>query len=262
MTKLARIFDTLDLYSEGDALLTAEEIAQRLNVSRPTAFRYVRELTEAGFLANFAGRYSLGARIITLDYKIRLSDPVLKASVSAMQKLSADTACTSIMCRLYNDELIHVHLERGTEEVNVSFGRGRSLPLFRGAPSKVMLANLTNQRLRRLFDQNASDTDLLAIGKDWDQFKTYFQGIRDAGHYFSNQEVEKGTLGLSAAISVPGEDALGVISLVFSVERFALINLEGFATTLKACAAEISSNLTQLVELPVVSQELSRLPNP
>ena len=56
MNKFARMTDVLDLFSESDTLLTAEMVAARLQVSRPTAFRYVRELSEAGFLANYSGR--------------------------------------------------------------------------------------------------------------------------------------------------------------------------------------------------------------
>jgi DNA-binding IclR family transcriptional regulator len=127
MNKFARMIDVLDLYSDTDTLLTAEDIAQRLEVSRPTAFRYVRELTVAGFLANYSGRYSLGARIITLDYRIRQSDPVLKAARAVMKALSAETGCSTVLCRMYNEEVINVHDEVGYGDPGVSFsGRGRS----------------------------------------------------------------------------------------------------------------------------------------
>lgn len=248
MTKFARMLDVLDLYSEEVTLLSAEEVATRLQVSRPTAFRYVRELSAAGFLANVGGRYSLGARIITLDYRIRASDPVLREAIELVRGLCAETACGAILCRMYNDEIINVHHEAGYEDAPLSFfGRGRPLPLFRGSASKVMLASLPAARLRRLYEAHRQEPDVAAIASQWPGFRDYFAAIRRRGHYLSNQEVDGGTVGLAAPIHVPKAGTLGVVSLVFSVERLALLNTDGLAAMLVERMRELGRRLEPLV---------------
>src|SRR6187397_2589872 len=142
MNKFARMTDVLDLFSESDTLLTAEMVAARLQVSRPTAFRYVRELSEAGFLANYSGHYSLGARIIMLDHRIRQSDPLLKAAREPMQQLSEETGFTTFLCRMYNDEVVTVYQHVGYYPAGQAFTRGHPMPTFRGAPSQAMIAFL------------------------------------------------------------------------------------------------------------------------
>jgi DNA-binding IclR family transcriptional regulator len=265
MTKFARMLDTLDLYSESSTLLTAEDVASRLQVSRPTAFRYVRELTEAGFLANYSGRYSLGARIITLDYRIRESDPVLKASQDIMRSLSAETGCTSILCRMYNEEIIHVHHQPSQDQVRVSFGRGRPLPLFRGAPGKAMLASLPTRRLRRLYDKHRGHPDVKAIARDWPSFKGYFAKIRSVGSYFSNQEVDADILGIAAPFEVQDVGALGVISVVFSLRRFELMNIDGCGAIVRSHAQQLGRVLNEFVrqsERPQTARRASRRSRP
>ncbi|MBO9513193.1 MAG: IclR family transcriptional regulator [Variovorax sp.] len=249
MTKFARILDVLDLFSEGVTLLTAEDIASRLDISRPTAFRYVRELTGAGFLANYSGRYSLGARIITLDYRIRAADPVLNAARTVMRDLCAETACTSILCRMYNDEIVNVHHEAGYDDETLAFaGRGRPLPLFRGSASKIMLAFAPAARLRKLYEAHQDHPDVRAIAREWPAFQAYFAAIRKRGHYVSNQEVDGGTLGVSAPIRLPRIGAVATLSLLFSVDRLPLLNVDGLAAILKTRNREIAERLHVLAE--------------
>lgn len=244
MTKFARIIDVLDLYSEDVAFLTAEEVAALLQVSRPTAFRYMRELTAAGFLANYSGRYSLGARIITLDYRIRASDPVLNASRDVMRSLCDETRCSAVLCRMYNDEIIHVHAESAFEDGSFALiGRGRSLPLFRGAASKMMLASLPPARLKKLYERHRNDEDLRRLTPDWNSFKAYYEAIREAGHYVSDQEIEVGKVGIAAPVSVPQVGPVAVVSLVFAAERQAVLNTDGLARLLKDRMRQVADRL-------------------
>jgi DNA-binding IclR family transcriptional regulator len=249
MAKFARMLDVLDLYSEAVTLLTAEEVAALLQLSRPTAFRYMRELSTAGFLANYSGRYSLGARIITLDYRIRNSDPVLQEAKGVMRSLCVETACSTFLCRMYNDDIVHVHHEADYDDRSINvFGRGRPLPLFRGSASKAMLAFLPKARLKKLYELHRGEPDVVAIARDWPGFLAYYQAIRNAGSYLSDQEVDKGTIGIAAPILVRRVGPVGVISLVFSVDRRALMNCDGLAAILKVKTREIAQRLHLLAQ--------------
>ena len=68
MSSLARMLSILDLFGARAPVLSAEEIIARRNYSRPTGYRYVRELVAAGLLVRAPGGYSLGPRIIELDW--------------------------------------------------------------------------------------------------------------------------------------------------------------------------------------------------
>jgi DNA-binding IclR family transcriptional regulator len=90
---MARVLAILDVFSRERSSWSPEEINQALGYSRPTGYRYVKELVGAGLLQKTsAGRYSLGPRIIELDYEIRQSDPILIASTNIMAELAAQTS--------------------------------------------------------------------------------------------------------------------------------------------------------------------------
>lgn len=256
MSKFARMVDVLDLYSESVTLLSAEEVATQLQVSRPTAFRYMRELSSAGFLANYSGRYSLGARIITLDFRIRASDPLIKEASSVMHTLCKETSCGALLCRMYNEDIIHVHYEAGHNDPGLDFfGRGRPLPLFKGSASKIMLAFLPPAKLKKIYERHRDDPDVRAVGADWASFKSYFAAIRRTGHYVSNQEVNTGTVGLAAPIYVAKIGPVAVISLIFSVDRLPLLNTEGLAASLTLHTQKIAARLHRLAQDPAQPPE-------
>jgi DNA-binding IclR family transcriptional regulator len=249
MNKFARMMDVLDLFSGQVTLLTAENIAEQLQVSRPTAFRYARELCAAGFLANYSGSYSLGARIITLDYRIRESDPVLRIARPVMCQLSSELAGTAVLCRMYNEDVINVHQEEIRPNTEAVYGRGRPLPLFRGAASRVMLAHLPRVKAKKIYERHATQADLQAIGTTWEAFASALKQTKKKGFYVSIGEVNAKTLGIAAPITLPKVGVIAVLSLVLPAERLALVNLEGIGEEVKVKSRDISRQLEMLTEV-------------
>ena len=85
MSSSSNVFAILGLFTQERPVWQPDEINAALGYTRPTGYRYVKELVEAGMLQKVSvGRYALGGRIIELDYQLRQTDPVLLASVPAM----------------------------------------------------------------------------------------------------------------------------------------------------------------------------------
>lgn len=248
MNKFARMMDVLDLFSGQATLLTAEDIAERLQVSRPTAFRYAAELCAAGFLANYSGRYSLGARIITLDYRIRESDPVLRIARPVMRQLAGSMVATAVLCRMYNEEVINVHQEEVKPDEGAIYGRGRPLPLFRGSASKVTLAHLPQAKIRKIYERHSDHPDVRAACASWEEFNATLKAIRRKGFYVSIREVNHNRIGIAAPITLSSTGVVAVLSLVLPDERLPLINLDGVGEEVKEKCREISRQLELFTE--------------
>jgi DNA-binding IclR family transcriptional regulator len=111
MSSPARVFAVLGLFSSERPVWQPDEINEALGYSRPTGYRYVKELVEAGLLQKgSAGRYALGGRIIELDYQLRQIDPVLLAAMPAMQALAARTGFDAVLTVMYGGpRVIDIH---------------------------------------------------------------------------------------------------------------------------------------------------------
>src|SRR4051794_25943336 len=156
MSSLSRMLAVLDLFQEHSPILSAEEMSARLKYTRPTGYRYVRELVNAGLLVRAPNGYALGPRIIELDWLIRTQDPVLTASREAVQELARKLGCDVTQMGLYGERIVTIHHEHGPQPLEIGFDRGRPMPLLRGAPSKAILAFLPRGRLERMYARHHS----------------------------------------------------------------------------------------------------------
>ncbi|MES2535625.1 MAG: IclR family transcriptional regulator C-terminal domain-containing protein [Pseudomonadota bacterium] len=248
MSQQIKLIKTLDLFSEDRPTLSAEEIADLLDVSRPTGFRYVRQLCEIGLLTKLSGRYALGPKIIELDYRIRRSEPILLASRERMKELAKRTATTIVLCSLYGDDVINVHHEAVDDPPALSLERGRLMPRFSGSASTIILANLPVRRLRRLYEESKDKKEVLAIAKDWPGFSKYYREIARLGYYISRGRIDAGVTGISAPIFNDLRLVVGSLVIAYKSERSELINEQGYAEMACKYAADITRSISGLAK--------------
>jgi len=225
----------LDLFDAARPVLTAEEILERLDYSRPTGYRYVRELVSAGLLVRSPEGYAPGPRIIELDWHIRTHDPVLTASAPAVRALARSTRCGVTQMGLYGDHIVTIRYEPGPEPLEIDFDRGRPMPRFRGAPSKAVLAFLPRARLVRMYRRHA--------GQDLDAFLEEMQAIRAAGHAVSHGELDRGKVGVGAPVMREGRHVVGSVCLVLTDGAWAMADQAKLAARLIEATRRIGEAL-------------------
>lgn len=235
----------LDLFGEGTSALSAEDIVARLGYSRPTGYRYVRELVSAGLLVRASGVYSLGPRIIELDWHIRQSDPVLAASRDAVRDLAGRSGCSVTQMGMYGDRIVTVHHEPGAEPLAISYDRGCPMPLFRGAPSRAILAWLPRARLERLYERHAEELPAELRGRGFAALVDDMQAVRRAGHATSVGELDPDRVGMAVPVFRGERQVSGSLCLVLSTVRYQTANRELLVEMLGESAARISRALAE-----------------
>jgi DNA-binding IclR family transcriptional regulator len=245
MSSLSRMLKILDLFSDGTTM-TAEVIAQRTGLTRSTAYRYVKELCDAGLLGRFSGEYALGPRIIELDWMIRNADPLLAAARPAMASIRDNTGLTVLASELYGDRVINTHIEYTREPLTLSFGRGRPLPLFTGAGSRVIVAHLSASRLRRLHREHAEDPALR--GLDWRGFSALCRDIREQGWCLTSGELNRGLTGVAAPVFDRDGAILGSLTAIGRSDRFALFRESAIATMVIDAARSVTATLARVTD--------------
>ncbi len=243
-SSLARMLAVLDLFDEQRPALTPEIIGDVLQVSMPTAYRYVKLLTDAGLLQRQGlANYVLGPRIIVLDHLIRRSDPVLQHAMPFMKELVATTGLDCVATALYSDQMLDIHREYSGQPANLSYSRGRPRPLFLGAAPKVVLACFPPAQLRRLLHSRTTEAAAAGLPTDWPSFRRLFARIRRAGFYVSVGELESSLGAVAAPLRLADGRAVGALSLVATVQRLALIDTDKLARLVQRTASEISSRM-------------------
>jgi DNA-binding IclR family transcriptional regulator len=183
---------------------TVEEAAAALQVSVSSAYRYFAALTEAGLLTTVAsGRYILGPAIIQYDRQIQLTDPLLRVAKPIMADINrfAPGGSTVLLCRMFRETVLCVHqVTDANAGTSVSYERGRPMPLFRGATSKIILAHLPSRDLRRLYEAHQAQIADAALGNNWEVFRKAMATMRKAGHVVARGEVDPELVGIAVPI--------------------------------------------------------------
>lgn len=257
MSSLSSALAVLQLFSADDPVWTAERIIEHLGYSRPTGYRYVRELVATGLLVRVASAaYSLGPRIIELDYQIRQSDPLLKAGLPVINDLVAVSGCEVNLIGLYGEQIVTTHQQHGVERLPLSFGRGRPMPLFRGAGSKMIVASFPRSRLKRLYATHGDDAQAAGLGVDWDGFKAAMAAIRRAGFAMSRGELDAGFAGVAAPVFTADGEILGSVIAALSVQRLGITDLDRMVGLVKSGGQRISDAVA-LIGRPLMRERLA-----
>jgi DNA-binding IclR family transcriptional regulator len=120
--------------------IRADELSTLLDTPLSTIYRYVRTLTEFGFVERSDAGYRLGPRLligggatISSEELIRHADPVLAMLVE-------ETGETAMICRRIGLTAVCLHQYESHHPLRVALEPGVSAPLDVGAASRVLLA--------------------------------------------------------------------------------------------------------------------------
>ena len=212
----------LDTFSETAPIWTVDGIAGAYGYTRATAYRYVGELCDAGLLTRVAqGAYALGPRIIELDRQIQRSDPLLHVAQSVMQGLlHPDRGQVVLLCSLFRDEVLCVHQIGRDKALGLSYARGRPMPLFRGATSKVILSWLPERRLTRLYLDHQEEIRKGGLGRTHDEYMASLKALRREGYALTRGDVDPGVVGVAVPLFNSERAVIGSLSIVFPEGRF------------------------------------------
>lgn len=220
MTTSAKVLQILQLFAEGRRKLQVSDVVDLLGVSLATAYRYLADLEDVGMIERTnPNQYVLGATVVELDRQIRMHDPLIAVSAEIMNSLSARTGGTVILCRRHGLKVMCVHQTLGNlSPLNVSYERGRAMPMYRGATSKVILAHLDKESLSYIVQNDAPAIASAGLPTSLEALNLYLETIRVEKYCHAVGEVDSGVMGWAAAIH-HGRVLLGSLSVVMDSQH-------------------------------------------
>lgn len=239
MTSLNKMLNVLNIFGPDSLVINVDDIAKKLSLSRATAYRYVRELCDAGLLTRFDKNYTLGPKIIELDWMMRQYNPIISQGHEIMAQLSKSTELTVYMSMFCDGHIINTHIESDNKEYTLAFGRGRALPIFKGAQSKVLVANQKAFRLKKIYDEHIAQNE--DYDMTWDQFNTETKRIRRNGFCVTHNELNYLSLtGIAAPIfNLENNEIIGSVAFLGTASEFEPTSLVVLVEHLKQATSAI-----------------------
>ncbi|QSB20131.1 helix-turn-helix domain-containing protein [Pseudomonas sp. 15A4] len=238
-----RLLGLLGLFTAENPIWTADMLIEHQGLGRATVYRYLRALTESGFLTSVGGSgYALGPRCVEMDRQIRLADPLLQIAPHAMDRIAEKVGGLQLLCRYYGTRVLCIHQQQTDNRIESFFQRGKPLPLFKGSPSKIILANLPLARLQKLFLYHPEEIQTANMGSTWVDFRDSLKTMKKQGYSVAS-DFDAALVGVSAPIFVGPDEVTGSLCLVRLKDECTTADIEYLGVLATQTASEITEQL-------------------
>jgi IclR family acetate operon transcriptional repressor len=222
---------------------TLAEIAQRADLTKPTAFRILASLIAEGLAAQNAqtGSYRLGSTPLRLAASVLRNVAVREPALAAMRKIRDDVNETVVLSVREGDLRYNIDSVEAVNAIAQAHQIGVAIPLYAGAASRVLLAGMESEELLSYLGH----TDLVAYSEttiiDRETLIAELKVARRQGYAASSGEFT--SAGHAVAIAIRDADGRAIAALHVSVprSRFSQVVEDRCAAALREAVASIET---------------------
>lgn len=252
---LERVLAILEVFTEERLEWTPEQLMEAFGYSRPTLYRYLKTLKDAGLLTSMPNAgFTLGPKVVEMDYLMRKSDPLVLHGASSLKDLTKRYKCTALLVRWYGSRILCVASECSTDSPVSSYPRGRPMPLARGAISRSIMAFLPRRRLVPLVEANLEELRSVGLGTTVEDVLQSLKRVRRVGHAVAHGEVTLGVVGIAAPVFDAASIPIASLCVTIPGAQVASDLIDRIGRRIRQSADEISAELSR-DRSPVVDSE-------
>ena len=195
------------------------EIANRANLSKPTAFRILATLVAEGLASQNpdTSGYRLGVLPLGLANSVLQSIPVRALARPIMTAIRDKVNETVVLAVREGDFRVNVEAVEAINAISQTQRIGEPIPLYAGATSRVFLSAMTAKELADYLDRTEleafSDTTIISRAR----LEAEVERVRQQGFALSTAEFTQG--GIAVASIVRDGKGAGVAALHVSIPR-------------------------------------------
>jgi DNA-binding IclR family transcriptional regulator len=244
LNSLEKVLAILDLFTEDRLEWTPEEMMRTLGYARPTLYRYLKVMREAGLLTSLPGAgLTLGPRVVEMDYLMRKSDPLLCHGEQLLKDLIARWPCTALLVRWYGRRLLCIASEVSTPDPLSSYPRGRPMPLARGAISRSIMASLPRAKMLALIKENFDDLRAVGLGATPQEIAEHMKQVQRSGYAVAYGEVTPGVVGIAAPVFDATRTPIASLCVTIAGNLISPARIDEIGARVGAAAESVSDRL-------------------
>jgi IclR family pca regulon transcriptional regulator len=244
MATLAKGLAVLGTFNKERPTMTLSQAALVAGLSRATARRILRTLTELGYVEQSGRQFALSSGILKLGFAYLATQNWIEQATPLMRQLSEQFHESCSAAILQGTEIVYVARIPASRIMSVALAVGTRLPAFHTALGRIQLGFLDDAELWRRLRSLRVDALTPATITD---VQALFDRVREdhaQGFSIVDEELERGLRSIAVPVVDRNGQAVAALNLSTHSTRTTRNELrERFLPSLRAIAGQISSSV-------------------
>lgn len=241
---LERLISVVETVSGRSNPMTVSEIAETTGVPKPSIYRQVKDLVDAGLLEpRENGRYAVGLRARRLSDQFVAQDEVKQVAIPVLKRAARKFGTAFFLSRLSGASVDIIDAEIPTSGVSYLHPGIGPRPLHACSCGKAIAAFSEDQILYQTLSGRLRAYTEHTKTK-FDNIKTEFQSIRSQGYAECVEELEQGICSVAAPIKMNGQPVSYSLGATGTLRVFT----PSFRASLGEALVGMCAEVSQLIE--------------
>lgn len=207
-----KLFNTIEAIQKLNGA-TLTEVADSLDTPRSTVHIHLQTLKENGYVVERGDEYHLSLKFLDHGVHAKRKRRIARIVPPVLKQLAEDTNEAAWLMVMERDHVVGIEKELGERGVQTTGRIGRHTRFHYHAPGKAMLAELPEERVDEVLDEQGMTRSTENTITDVDELKAELAEIRDRGVAFDVGEAIEGIRSVASPVVCEG-DVEGAIAVV------------------------------------------------
>ena len=240
----ARGLSIITCFSADNPVMTLSEIAERVNLSRAAARRFLLTLENLGYVSLDGRNFQLTAKVLDLGYGYLSSLSLPEIAQPHLEVLASRVHESASASVLDGTDIIYIARVPIRRIMSVKINIGTRMPAHATSMGRVLLAGLATPDLKAMI----SNLEILKYTHNTITSKSVLlqeiNKVKAQGWSINDQELEYGLRSIAVPILNKAEEIIASINISTTAQSNSLESMEAmFLPELKLTAKKISDDL-------------------
>lgn len=219
---IKRAFNIIECFDNINSEMSLKEICTKVDLKKSTAFGIIKSLEECSYIFQNPSnnKYRLALKFIEKGRIVSQSLDIKNIALPYMKRLTDNFKETTHLCLIEQNFIYcvaNVHSNEGF--LFMSSKVGNKLPVYASASGKIILANLSNEKI----DKILAETEFKKLTKhtvtDIEVLKSTLISIKDNLYSIEDEETEIGAFSVASVIKNFDNSVVGALSITGPKDR-------------------------------------------
>lgn len=179
------------------------ELCREINLNKTTVHRILNSLLYMGYVRQdtVTARYGLTFKIWDIASQLLSKIDIVEEARPHLKKLAAITGETVHLVQIEDLHATYIAKEESESSVRLVSMVGKSIPLYCSGVGKALLADMTDEKIREIWQQSDRRQLTKHTILDFSAFMSEIRATRQRGYAMDNEEYELGVRCIAATIA-------------------------------------------------------------